>query len=151
MKKFAWAVLLVLVLAACGKYDDSGRPNPDGPVTPPQLPSGSIKHPLETQVAGIQRPLVDQYYRIIQQDSGRKEANAQDFKYQPRQSTFEGFEGWDMFSTPWPWGTPSDNKWLTLSLNRDAVLTVLVQEWAEEAQATPWLQDWKKRLEQCQK
>jgi hypothetical protein len=142
MKKIVWAALLILVLAACGKYDDTGQPK--GPVTPPQLPSGSIKHPLETQVAGIQRPLVDQYYRIIQGEDGNKEANAQDFKYQPRQSSFEGYKGWDMLSVPGPWATPTDGKWLTLSLNRDAVLTVLIQEWAEEAQATTWLQDWKK-------
>lgn len=139
MKHLVLFLLLTLFLTACG---GSNNPNhPGGPAVPPvQLPSGSIKHPLETQLPGIQRPLVNRYYRIIQHSDGRQEVNAQDFKYQPRQSTFDAYQGWDILSTPWPWSPPSHGKWLNLSLNRDARLVIVLSEWAKPEDA--WLKDW---------
>ncbi len=146
MKQLFLVIVLATLLVSCGTNlknpNDNGNGG-NGSVTPPtQLPSGSIKHPLESSLPGVQRPLVNRYYRLIQHDDGHQEVNAQDFKYQPRQSTFSGYEGWDILSTPWPWAPPSNGKWLNLSLNRDARLVIILSEWAKPEDA--WLNDWKK-------
>jgi hypothetical protein len=143
MKYFFLSIMIASLLTACGGSKYPNNPGGGGPVTPPtNLPSGSIKHPLETQVPGIQRPLLNRYYRIIQHDDGSQEINAQDFKYQPRQSILAGYEDWDILSTPWPWASPADGKWMTLSLNRDARLVIVLSEWDKPEDA--WLNEWKK-------
>ena len=137
------SIVIAGLLTACGGSKYPNNPGGGGPITPPtNLPSGSIKHPLETQVPGIQRPLLNRYHRIIQHDDGSQEANAQDFKYQPRQAIFAGYEGWDILSTPWPWAPPASGQWMTLSLNRDARLVIILSEWDTPEDA--WLKEWKK-------
>jgi hypothetical protein len=141
--KYLLSLLVVCLLVSCGTNlkNPNGNNNGGNDFTPPtQLPSGSIRHPLDSE--GIQRPLVNRYYRLIQHDDGHQEVNSQDFKYQPRQSTFQNYEGWDILSTPWPWAPPSNDKWLNLSLNRDARLVIVISEWAKPEDE--WLSDWKK-------
>ena len=146
MKKLFLFMVLASLLVSCGtnlKNPNDNNNGGNGSVTPPsQLPSGFISHPLESSLPGVQRPLVNRYYRIIQHDDGHQEVNAQDFKYQPRQSTFDAYNGWDILSTPWPWAPPSNGTWLSLSLNRDARLVIVLSEWAKPEDS--WLSDWKK-------
>lgn len=127
MKKVLVGVVCVLlcVLAGCGSRTPALET-----VEPPSV-SGTVKHPLEKE--GIQSALVARYHSIGQwfsQDENKiyRYINYHDIKYLPRQSGFEGFEGWDMLTTPWP-GEYSESDWLNLTLNRDAVIAVLLNEW----------------------
>ncbi len=137
MKNFLSVIILsALVLSACGKYQE---PTANGTPTTPQTATGSVTVPA--QLAAIQRPLIDRYFRITEHN-GDRSVNSQDFIYRPRQSEFSAQKGWDVLTPPWPWAAPSDGKWLTFRLNRNATVTLLVDEWAEEAQQTAWLKDW---------
>jgi hypothetical protein len=120
-------VSLALVLSACGRYQAPQSSNP----TPAQPATGAVRHPLEDQVAGIQPALIARYHRIISHDDGSKETYAKDFKYQPRQSEFAGYESWDMLATPWPWAADANN-FIYLSLNRDARLVIALDEWQND-------------------
>ncbi|MGL4608484.1 MAG: hypothetical protein ACRCYY_02195 [Trueperaceae bacterium] len=135
-------IATLFVFTACGGYDENGSSNGgNDPGSVPQEPTAAIQHPLDSQ--NIQRPLIDRYYRIIQ-NGNDKEINSQDFNYSPRQSEFSGHSGWDILTTPWPGNVPTDNNWLTLRLNRDATLTIVMDQWATEAQQSAWLADWTK-------
>ncbi len=127
MNKFIFAAVsgLLLVLAGCARspYIET--------VTPPDVSGTVVKHPLEA--LGIQPALVGRYHSIGQwfneeENKIYRYINYRDMKYLPRQAEFDGFEGWDMFSTPWP-GEYTEADWLSLTLNRDAVVAVLLNEW----------------------
>lgn len=129
--------LLLLSLLSCG-----GKPTV-APQVPDDGGAAAPAHPVEG-LDTLEHPLVAKYYRVLEFDNKDERlqfAGVEDFKYSPRQSAFEKFEGWDVLVTPWPWGVPSNNadKWLHLTLNRDAEMVLLIPEWSEPA---AWLKGW---------
>jgi hypothetical protein len=126
MKKMLFAVvsLTLLFLAACAR-------SPSLETVPAPRITGTVQHPLEKE--GIQPTLIARYHSMGQwfneeENKIHRYINYRDIKYLPRQSQFEGYENWDMLTTPWPGDYP-ENDWLNLTLNRDATIVIALNEW----------------------
>jgi hypothetical protein len=122
---FAAVSVVLLTLAGCARSPYLQT------VEPPNVSGMVVTHPLEKD--GIQPALVARYHSIGQwfnenENKIYRFVNYRDIKYLPRQAEFEGFEGWDMLTTPWP-GEYTEKDWLSVTLNRDAVIAVLLNEW----------------------
>ncbi|MCA9835440.1 MAG: hypothetical protein KC422_00930 [Trueperaceae bacterium] len=133
--------VLVLALVLGSLISCGGRVSVPAPI--PSNPEEGSPAPLEG-LENIERPLVSSYFRIVESKNDTEVVQqmlVQDFLYRPRQSGFSGYEGWDVLTTPWPWGTPSGDKWLYVRLNRDAKMVLAINKWSTPA---AWLGGWQK-------
>jgi hypothetical protein len=102
------------------------------------------EHPLYKAPYSLSRneaPLVARYYwinEVSNNNSTRDEANYDGMKYQPRQSKYQGYEGWDVLDIPGWLNTKSRSDWLRIYLNRPTTLVVV---WDK---TDLWLSGWKK-------
>lgn len=141
MRKLGYVLLsgLAAALGGCG----SGLLGGGGSAPLPQLAPVLSEHPLFKQ--GLSRsnlPLVARYYWIneVSHNNGtRDEAAYWGLKYQPRQSKYQGYEGWDLLDIPSWWSNrKSRSDWLRIQLNRPATVVVV---WDS---TDLWLSGWKK-------
>ncbi len=133
LKRSPFALLMILLISC-------GAPLTQPAVIPPSE-TEAAGHPFE-ELEKLERPLVARYYRVVEYDHKNERVqhvDVQDFRYAPRQSSFSGYETWDVLKTPWPWGVPSGDKWLYVTLNRDAEIVLAMPNWAK---ASAWLNSW---------
>ena len=131
-----FSLAVFLLLNACG--GSVSKPS-QTPVAPPEVAGENAAHPLIGKVEGLERTLLARYYRVNEfthDGEVKREANYRGIKYQPRQSAYAGYEGWDVLETPWSDYSKPD--WLHLSLNRGARVTVV---WDLDRSAG-WLKGW---------
>lgn len=125
-----------LVLGGCGSLSGVGG----GSQSLASLAPLSISHPLFSQgLSQSDLPLLARYYWVntVNNNPTRDEASYGGLAYKPRQSTYAGFEGWDVFQV----NTGTDetrSDFLRLQLNRPARVTVVWQD------SALWLAGWQK-------
>jgi hypothetical protein len=125
---FAFISVVGLAFAACGQQPTA----PVLPVVPPRISSEGATHPTN-----LPHTLVQRFY--IQNESKREkeirlEPSYNNLKYQPRNSNYLTYVGWDSLTVPTSDSSRAD--WLVVKLNRPAVVALT---WKNTA---PWLADW---------
>lgn len=129
---------VMLLLGGCGALGGLGGGN-STPLA--SLAPLSTSHPLYKQ--GLSRdnaPLVARYYwanSVDRNGSARDEATYGGLRYKPRQSNYQGFEGWDVLEVQ-VWTDETRSDLVRVQLGRDARVTVI---WEDSAL---WLAGWQK-------
>lgn len=110
---------LTAILSACTSLGSGANSQPL-----PSLASVLTEHPLYKAPYSFSRsaaPLVARYYRIEKGD--RPEYWG--LTYQPRQSKFQGYEGWDVLDIPGWMKSENRSDWLRIQLSRPAKVAVV--------------------------
>jgi hypothetical protein len=127
--------VLASALVACNSKQITAPPTPMPNEFYAEVSSGPVKHPTTLAHTLIQR------YHVLYEHDGAGQRQLIPFfgkvKYQPRQSTFNNYLGWDVLNVPRADVARSERSdWLNFTLNRPAKVVVL---WH---QSTPWLSTW---------
>jgi hypothetical protein len=123
-------VLTVLLSAAIASCGGNQPPNVVLPEVEPTLASENAA----SAALGVQPRIVAKYFRINPHErdaEGGKskelklEAFYDGMKYKPNDSSFPGFENWDVLELPTWWSDSTRADWMRVNLNRDATVGIL--------------------------